>query len=69
MATDEREVRETNAYFEELDGVAARLDAIAKTLTPDTGDDGTPPDAGGRTESNSYFASFKIGRASCRERV
>ena len=56
MATDEN--HERNAYFAELDAIAAKLDETAKILTPDEGDDGTPPDAGERTESNSYFASF-----------
>lgn len=58
MATDENEPHEKNAYFAELDAIAAKLDETAKILTPDEGDDGTPPDAGERTESNSYFASF-----------
>ena len=56
MATDEN--HERNAYFAELDAIAAKLDETAKILTPDEGDDGTPPDVGERTESNSYFASF-----------
>jgi len=56
MATDEN--HERNAYFAELDAIAAKLDETAKILTPDESDDGTPPDAGERTESNSYFASF-----------
>ena len=58
MATDENKNHERNAYFAELDAIAAKLDETAKILTPDEGDDGTPPDAGERTESNSYFASF-----------
>jgi len=58
MANDETESRERNAYFAELDAIAAKLDETAKLITPDEGDDGTPPDAGERTESNSYFASF-----------
>ena len=58
MAEDENECRERNAYFAELDAIAAKLDETAKILTPDEGDDATPPDAGERTESNSYFASF-----------
>ena len=58
MATDENECRERNAYFAELDAIAAKLDETAKILTPDEGDDATPPDEGERTESNSYFASF-----------
>ena len=58
MATDGNENHERNAYFAELDAIAAKLDETAKILTPDESDDGTPPDAGERTESNSYFASF-----------
>ena len=58
MAAEENESREHNAYFAELDAIAAKLDETAKILTPDEGDDATPPDAGVRTESNSYFASF-----------
>lgn len=58
MAADENECREHNAYFAELDAIAAKLDETAKILTPDEGDDATPPEAGERTESNSYFASF-----------
>ena len=58
MAAEENESREHNAYFAELDAIAAKLDETAKILTPDEGDDATPPDAGERTESNSYFASF-----------
>ena len=58
MAAEENKSREHNAYFAELDAIAAKLDETAKILTPDEGDDATPPDAGERTESNSYFASF-----------
>ena len=58
MATNENECREHNAYFAELDAIAAKLDETAKILTPDEGDDATPPDEGEQTESNSYFASF-----------
>ena len=35
MATDENECREHNAYFAELDAIAAKLDETAKILTPD----------------------------------
>ena len=59
MASEETERREQNAYFAELDAIAAKLDEAAKILTPDEGDDGTPPDGTEREESNSYFASFR----------
>lgn len=59
MANEETERREQNAYFAELDAIAAKLDEAAKILTPDEGDDGTPPDGTEREESNSYFASFR----------
>ena len=59
MATEETENRESNAYFAELDAIAAKLDEAAKILTPDESDDGTPPDEGEQAESNSYFASFR----------
>lgn len=56
---DTEENREHNAYFAELDAIAAKLDEAAKILTPDESDDGTPPDGGEHAESNSYFASFR----------
>ena len=59
MATDENEPHEKNAYFAELDAIAAKLDEAAKILTLDESDDGTPPDGGEHAESNSYFASFR----------
>ena len=59
MANEETERRKQNAYFAELDAIAAKLDEAAKILTPDEGDDGTPPDGTEREESNSYFASFR----------
>ncbi len=48
-----------NAYYGAFDGIIAALDALAKTLTVDTGDDATPPDATPPPERNTYFASFR----------
>ena len=33
-----------NSYFEAFAGIVAALDALAKAVTPDADDDGTPPD-------------------------
>lgn len=56
-----------NSYFEAFAGIVAALDAIAKAVTPDAGDDGTPPDEMPPPSCNSYFASFKaIQDALCR---
>ena len=48
-----------NSYFEAFAGIVAALDALAKAVTPDAGDDGTPPDQMPPPSCNSYFASFK----------
>lgn len=48
-----------NSYFEAFAGIAAALDALAKAVTPDEEDDGTPADEGERPSCNSYFASFR----------
>ena len=53
------EVHKPNSYFEAFDGIVAALDALAKAVTPDGGDDGTPPEEGARPCCNSYFASFR----------
>jgi len=47
-----------NSYFEAFAGIVAALDALAKAVTPDDGDDGTPPDEPEKPCCNSYFASF-----------
>lgn len=54
----EEEERERNSYYEAFDEIIARLDALAKTITPSTDDDGTPPEPVERPKCNSYFASF-----------
>ena len=48
-----------NSYFEAFAGIVAALDALAKAVTPDGSDDGTPPEEMPAPECNSYFASFK----------
>ena len=48
-----------NSYFPAFAGIAAALDALAKSVTPDEEDDGTPADEGERPSCNSYFASFR----------
>ena len=53
------EAHKPNSYFEAFDGIVAALDALAKAVTPDGGDDGTPPEEGARPCCNSYFASFR----------
>ncbi|MGN0842222.1 MAG: hypothetical protein ACI4QF_03030 [Kiritimatiellia bacterium] len=53
------EPHKSNSYFEAFDGIVAALDALAKAVTPDGGDDGTPPEEGARPCCNSYFASFR----------
>ena len=53
------EPHKPNSYFEAFDGIVAALDALAKAVTPDGGDDGTPPEEGARPCCNSYFASFR----------
>ena len=53
------EPHKPNSYFEAFDGIVAALDALAKAVTPDGGNDGTPPEEGARPCCNSYFASFR----------
>ena len=48
-----------NSYFEAFAGIVAALDALAKAVTPEEDDDGTPPDEIPASCCNSYFASFK----------
>ena len=48
-----------NSYFEAFAGIVAALDALAKAVTPDEDDDGTPPDEMPASCCNSYFASFR----------
>ena len=48
-----------NSYFEAFAGIVAALDALAKAVTPDAGDDGTPPEERPAPCCNSYFASFR----------
>ena len=55
----EEEERERNSYYEAFDEIIARLDALAKTITPSKDDDGTPPEPVERPKCNSYFASFR----------
>ena len=55
----ESEVHDANSYFEAFAGIVAALDALAKAVTPDADDDGTPPDEMPPPRCNSYFASFK----------
>ena len=42
------EAHGANSYFEAFAGIAAALDALAKAVTPDEEDDGTPADEGER---------------------
>ena len=56
---DVPETHNPNSYFEAFAEIAAALDALAKAVTPDDGDDGTPPDEGEKPCCNSYFASFR----------
>ena len=51
-------VHNPNSYFEAFAGIVAALDALAKAVTPDDGDDGTPPDEPEKPCCNSYFTSF-----------
>lgn len=68
MAVNEDEVRQEdeahkpNSYFEAFAEIVAALDALAKAVTPDDGDDGSPPDDLPAPCCNSYFASFKAIR-------
>ena len=48
-----------NSYFEAFAGIVAALDALAKAVTPDADDDGTPSDEMPPPSCNSYFASFR----------
>ena len=48
-----------NSYFEAFAGIVAALDALAKAVTPDADDDGTPPDEIPPPSCNSYFESFR----------
>ena len=61
MDTTEEDIaaREQNSYFEAFAGIVAALDALAKAVTPDGSDDGTPPEEIASPDCNSYFASFK----------
>ena len=52
-------IHDQNSYFEAFAGIVAALDALAKAVTPDEEDDGTPPDEIPASCCNSYFASFK----------
>ena len=52
-------IHDPNSYFEAFAGIVAALDALAKAVTPDEDDDGTPPDEIPASCCNSYFASFK----------
>ena len=47
-----------NSYFEAFAGIVAALDSLAKAVSPDADDDGTPPDELPPPSCNSYFASF-----------
>ena len=40
----EEDFHNPNSYFKELEGIVAALDALAKAVTPDEYDDGTPPE-------------------------
>ena len=51
-----------NSYFEAFAEIVAELDALAKAVTPDDGDDGTPPEELPVPCCNSYFASFRAIR-------
>ena len=37
-------IHDPNSYFEAFAGIVAALDALAKAVTPEEDDDGTPPD-------------------------
>lgn len=51
-----------NSYFEAFAEIVAALDALAKAVTPEEGDDGTSPDDLPAPCCNSYFASFRAIR-------
>ena len=59
MTTGKDDVHDPNSYFEAFAGIVAALDALAKAVTPDEDDDGTPPDEIPAVCCNSYFASFR----------
>ena len=52
-------VHEPNSYYKAFDAIVAGLDELAKLLTPDEYDDGTPADEGVKPCCNSYFSSFR----------
>ena len=58
----EEDYHNPNSYFKELEGIVAALDALAKAVTPEEYDDGTPPDELPVPCCNSYFASFRAIR-------
>ena len=58
----EEDFHNPNSYFKELEGIVAALDALAKAVTPDEYDDGTPPEELPVPCCNSYFASFRAIR-------
>ena len=55
----EEGVREPNSYYKAFDAIVAGLDELAKLLTPDEYDDGTPADEGVKPCCNSSFSSFR----------
>ena len=55
----EEDYHNPNSYFKELEGIVAALDALAKAVTPEEYDDGTPPEELPVPCCNSYFASFR----------
>ena len=58
----ENGAHDPNSYFKAFAGIVAALDALAKAVTPDEDDDGTPPDEIPASCCNSYFASFRAIR-------
>ena len=58
----EGDAHNPNSYFEAFAEIVVALDALAKAVTPDDGDDGTPPEELPVSCCNSYFASFRAIR-------
>lgn len=58
MDTEDNARHEPNSYFEGFDDIVKALDALTKAVTPDTEDDGAPPEGRERPCCNSYFTSF-----------
>ena len=60
----EEDFHNPNSYFKELEGIVAALDALAKAVTPDEYDDGTPPETDGTFDvfagNPPYYSDYRI---------